>query len=228
MTDTSAPDPADPIIALAQRQLAMLGDLAVMAMAVSRHYAAAAAAAAHAVEAILADEFWQPETGRARALAGARDAADGFQKVSRALRLTLRLEMTTAETLRDLRAGVAPAGAAAVHPWTEVLATPSAPERRSGARPAAGPSPRQETPDRERTDYDVERLVEFDRPDRLPRGAFGETVDEFSGDIGVSADWKIWSIGGSALKETPPIPGHSGRGECRPPGYADRAGRPPP
>ncbi len=56
-------------------------------MVVSRAYATASIAAAHAVEEILADEYWQPETGPPQALAGAKDAADSSQKVSRALRL---------------------------------------------------------------------------------------------------------------------------------------------
>ena len=101
-------NPTIPTLEVAERQLAILGEVARMAMAVTRGCAAASLAASHAVEVILADEFYQPETGRARALAGAKDAADSFQKVSRALRLTLTLEKTVAEWVRDLRAGVGP------------------------------------------------------------------------------------------------------------------------
>ena len=59
MTDTtSPPSPSDdPGIAVAERQLELLGELAEMAMVVSRAYAHAAVAASGAVEAILADEF---------------------------------------------------------------------------------------------------------------------------------------------------------------------------
>ena len=83
----------------------MLGELAEIAMGVSRAFSSSAVASAKAAEAILADEYFVPEVGRARAC-GAKDAAESFQKAARAVRLTLKLEMAVAETLRDIRAGI--------------------------------------------------------------------------------------------------------------------------
>ena len=226
MPVTQPSTPADPMIALAERQLAMLGELAHIAMEVSRGYGAASVAASHAVEVILADEYWQPETGRARALAGARDAADGFQKVSRVLRLTLKLEVATAEMLRDLRAGVVrprrsedageDAGAPAEGPG---------PVRRS-AGVLAGSCSDEETRDLADRDAGSERLVEFDRPDRLFRGPFRETVDGLCADLGVAPDWTAWSVGRPAVKYQPLAPRPPGSSECRPPGGAPRRVRP--
>ena len=56
-----------------------------MAMAASRAFTASAVASAKAAEAILADEYFMPEVGRARAC-GAKDAAESLQKVTRAVR----------------------------------------------------------------------------------------------------------------------------------------------
>ncbi len=166
-------------------------------MVVSRCYAHAAVAASAAVETILADEFWQPETGRARALAGARDAADAFQKVSRSLRLTLRLELETAEAVRDLRAGIVtrrdgkspafadPFGLAALFaappasPMTS--ATKPAPERADAD--SEGPFARDERRGGEREG------AEFDRPDRVyPRGLV-TNLDGRRAEVGAACDW---------------------------------------
>ena len=105
-TDSAA---SDPMIEMAERHQRVLREVAEIAMEVTRGFGSSAIAAAHAAEVILADEIWQPETGRARALAGSKDAAEAFHKVTRALRLTLALERATVEALRDLRNGVAPA-----------------------------------------------------------------------------------------------------------------------
>ena len=53
---------------------------------------------------ILAEEYFTPEVGRAKAC-GARDAAESLQKVQRAVRLTLVLQMKVAEIVRDINAG---------------------------------------------------------------------------------------------------------------------------
>ncbi len=166
----------------------MLGELAQMAMVVARAYAASAVAAAHAVEVILADEFWQPETGRARALAGSRDAAEAFQKVSRALRLTLVLEKTTAETIRDLRAGVVrePRVTAAVDP---------AHRDRSIAAGSIREEPGDPAPNFDGRGPDTERLHDIERPDRPLRGSFQDSVSGLCADIGVAPDWDGWRIG---------------------------------
>ena len=82
----------------------MLGELAEMAMAAARAFTGSAIASAKAEEAVLADEAFVPEVGRARAC-GAKAAAESFQKAARAVRLTLMLEMNLAEIVRDIRAG---------------------------------------------------------------------------------------------------------------------------
>ena len=101
----------DPTLQLAQRQLLLLDELAEMAMATARAFTASAIAAAGAEERILANEYFSPEVGRARAC-GARAAAESFQKVARAVRLTLTLQMNLAEIVRDIRAGRVPISAA--------------------------------------------------------------------------------------------------------------------
>ncbi len=95
----------DPTLDIAERQLAMLGELAEMAMTTARAFTASAVASAKAAEAILDDKYFVPEVGRANAC-GAKDAAESLQKVTRAVRLTLMLEMKVAEIVRDIRAGV--------------------------------------------------------------------------------------------------------------------------
>ena len=216
----------------------MLEELADMSLVVTRGYAHAAAAAAHAVEVILADEIWQPETGRARALAGARDAADAFQKVSRALRLALKLELTTAESLRDLRAGVVPAHPAAVLKpragGTPVIFDGAADLDR---RRPAGSCSEDAALDRDRYDLDIERLVDVERPDRLGRRSFRDVVDRICADLGVAPDWERWTGGAEAPScepLTPPPPSDSETGPARPsprsdlPDEVDRAEHPPP
>ena len=161
----------------------MLGELAAMALVVARAHAAAAVAAANAVEVILADECWQPETGRARALAGSRDAAEAFQKVSRALRLTLMLEKATADFVRDLRLGIEKKVVAATprnicEIRREDVSSDSVHERRADRR----------------SDAAAERLVDIERTDVLPRLAFRETVDRICADLGADVDWNAWKI----------------------------------
>ena len=205
----------DPAIAVAERQLPMLAEAAQMALVVSRGFAAAALAAANAVEIILDDEIWQPETGRARALAGAKDAAEAFQKVSRSLRLTLTLEMKTAELLRDLRAGIVSKTIAKHGGETPAdHETPVAVDRR---RPA-GSCSSEGAVDLDKSERDFERLVEFDRPDRLPNAPFRQTVDQICDDIGVAPDWKNWKIGRPKLQYRPLEARPPGWSECRPRG----------
>lgn len=213
VTQTSSPPP-DPTLPVAERQLAMLGEVAQIAMVLSRAYGAAAIAAANAVEVILADEYWQPETGRSRALAGSKDVAEGFRKVSRSLRLTLAMEMKTAEMLRDLQ--------------REIITNSNADRKDAGETPAdrgllVRQRPAGSCSDDAETNFDkpetvVEPLVEFDRPDRLPAAAFREVVDALCVDIGVAPDWKTWRIG-RPKPEYEPL-------KARPPGWCE--GRPPP
>ena len=216
-------DPADPTLEVAERQLAMLGEVARMAMAVTRGCAAAALAASHAVEVILADEFYQPETGRARALAGAKDAADSFQKVSRALRLTLTLEKTVAEWVRDLRAGVVPAA-----PPKDTGETPAVQGGLQDLRRAAGSCPYDRESDRAGAERNTERLVDIERPDILPRAPFRETVDRIGADLGVAVDRSTWSVGRAEVEYQALQPKPPGWSETRPGGVMPRADFPGP
>ena len=180
-----------------------------MALEVSRGYAAAALSASHAVEVTLADNEYQPETERARALAGAKDAADGFQKLERTLRLTLRLELTTAEMLGQLYAGT----------YTTPIARPSVPTRATVGTPSfleeiadldrpslAASDSDQETFDIERRESDYERLIDTEHPDRQPRGAFRDTVDELCADLGAAVDWTTWKFNPASVKYCPLTP----------------------
>ena len=195
----------DPGIAVAGRQLELLTELGEMSMVVCRAYAHAAVAASGAVEAILADDFYQPETGRARALAGAKDAADSFQKVSRSLRLTLALQTTVVDALRDLRAGVYRSKAA------------------RDERVASAPRPEAEVSDAaarcERGDSDRERLVEYER---LREGeGFRVIVNGIRAEIGHAINWKSRADGRAPVYApfAPKPPGH----ECRSGAYSSLA-----
>ncbi len=181
---------ADPALAVAERQLVMLGELAEIGMEVSRAFASSSIAASRAVEAIVSEDYFMPETGRARGC-GAKDAADAFQKVSRSLRLTLMLEKTTAEAVRDMRVGIVPA-----QPDRTVAAASSNPRRivmtdepdtaAASARPGAdgeGKSAREE-----RLGGDRE-WAEVERPEVLPRGLYTAIVDSLAADVGVAIDW---------------------------------------
>ena len=183
MTQTLAPE-TDPTLELAQRQLAMLGELAEMAMAAARAFTGSAIASARAEEAVLADEAFVPEVGRARAC-GAKAAAESFQKAARAVRLTLMLEMNLAEIVRDIRAGgVTYLGGVAVRKDSGLDA---------GARTDDGDR------DRRSRDARTERLVDVERPDTLPRAPFRDTVEHICGEVGVAVDWTAWRL-------TPPEP----------------------
>ena len=181
----------------------MLGELAQMAMVVSRAHAAAAVAAAHAVEVILADEHWQPETGRARALAGAKDAAESFRKVSRALRLTLMLEKTVAEAVRDICAGIIAVTAPPKDAGRAPVFLETTPDRRGPAGSGRG----DRESDVERPDRDTERLVDIERPDILPRAPFRETVDRIGADLGAGVDWNAWTVARPEPTDDTPLPG---------------------
>jgi hypothetical protein len=147
MTTTDAPTASiDPTLAVAERQLVMLTELAALAMNVSRTFAAAAEAAS-------------------------------FQKVTRAPRLTMILEKSTAEWVRNLRLGI-------VRPRKNAGGDAGAPAVR-----ARGPKER----DRDRCEFDKERL-DVERPDRLPRGPFRETVEALCADVGATVDWPRWKV----------------------------------
>jgi hypothetical protein len=183
----------DPALAVAERQLVLLGELAELTMAVSRAYAASAVAAAEAEAKIVSEPWFTPEIGRARAC-GAKDAAESLQKVTRALRLTFILQKTVAETVRDLRAGIvaAPKATASVRgekPARIVIdesPAPSAPRRDVDDE---GNAARVERPGGER-----ERLFDVERPDRLPRGAYCKIVDDLAAAVGATVDWETATV----------------------------------
>ena len=181
-TDVLNPDP-DPTLAVAEHQLVLLAELAEIVMVAARAFGASAVAAAEAEKMILAEEHFTPEVGRARAC-GARDAADSLQKVARAARLTMKLQMAVAEIGRDIRAGIVTHSAPAETPYPLV---------RSIGVPADSSSADRDS-DWTRAETNTERLVEFERPETLPHAPFRETVDTLSADIGAKVDWTRWKI----------------------------------
>ena len=192
-----AAPPVDPTIAVCERHLRLLAEVGEIAMEVTRALGASATAAAREVEVILSGEKWDPETARARALAGSKDAADAFQKVTRALRLTLALEKATAETLRDLRAGVLP---------ERKTATPAARSQAPGGGAIPAASPRDAlretlrdlvtdaiaaadiTPARELSHDLNERLTEADRFGPLLKRPLREVVEHICAEIRLAHD----------------------------------------
>ena len=155
-----------------------------MALEVCRASAAASVAASRAVVAVVSDTAWQCERDRALAMAGSKSSADAFAKVSRALRLTLRLEMTVAEWVRDARAGVWSGGGARGD-----LAGASA---MPGVMPADGDRPcppeflsRERDTDAEFARLEFERLADVERGDRMPGGSFKAMVDCIRGELGI-------------------------------------------
>ena len=186
----SAPpaDPSsDPTLAVAERQLILLGELAEIGMAAARASGASAVAAAEAEQRILAEEYFTPEVGRARAC-GAKDAAESLQKICRAVRLTLKLEMIVAEMVRDIHAGIVTHS----HAGADARAADEIPHRNAGvlARPAAEAEAR----DRDHRGSDTEHLVEFDYPDILLPLSFRPTVESIGADLGVDIDWVAWKV----------------------------------
>ena len=231
MTHEPIPLPDCALIA-AERQLELLTEMAEMTIVVSRAYAHAAVAAAAAVEAVVADEFYQSETERARALAGAKDAADGFQKVSRSLRLTLMLQKTVAEDVRDMRLGLVPERksrtASIEGSIIRQIEAASAPERRESDDGGAATL--------ERVGGERER-AEFDRPDRPYPSGFKATVNGVRADIGAAIDWRSMSLDRKAPQYKPFVGKPLDRETNSPPAdYAERKakrltvreGRPPP
>jgi hypothetical protein len=180
---------ADPALAVAERQLVLLGELAELTMQVSRVYAASAVAAAEAEAKIVSEPWFTPEIGRARAC-GAKEASNSFDKVTRALRLTFILQKTVAETVRDLRAGIAAAPKTRDQKPARIvigdISAPSAPRRDADDE---GRAARAERPGGER-----ERLFDVERPDRLPRGTYCKIVDDLAADIGATVDWDTSTV----------------------------------
>ncbi len=211
-TEAASPnsDPvADPTLAAAERQLAMLGELALIAMAVSRASGAAAIASADAARMILAEEYFVPEVGRVRAC-GAKEAAEAFQKASRSLRLTLMLETATAELVRDLRAGIV-RPAARSKTFGETPAVLGALDELDRRRPAGSRSDDRAL-DLDRRERDSERLYDVERLDRLPGGGFRHVVDQLAADIGAAVDWDAAAVTAPDLCDIAPSSSPPDRG----------------
>ena len=194
-------------LVVAECQLVLLGELAAMAMVVSRAFAASAVSAAQAEQMILAEEYFTPEVGRARAC-GAKDAAESFQKVSRAVRLTMRLELALAETVDALREGRAVTVKDAGETPAVLEHAVELDRRRLAGSPPPDDAP-DDAPDRDRRDPDREGLVEFDRPDALLAAPFRDTVEQICEDLGATVDWTRWRIEGpsrirEAVRPSPP------------------------
>jgi hypothetical protein len=192
------PSPVDPTVEVSERHQRLLAEVGEIAMEVTRALGASAVVAGKEVEEVLATNAWHPETARARALAGSKDAADAFSKVTRALRLTFALEKATAEALRDLRAGVLPerkatAAAKAQKPGDTATA-PAAPldalrEKVRDLVTHAIVAACDITPARELSDDLGERLTETDNFALLLRRPLREVVEQICTDIDCYPEW---------------------------------------
>lgn len=187
VTDTTAPSARS--LAIGERHLAMLAELGDIAMAVSRAYGASAIAAAEATDMILKDDYFVPEVGRARACGG-KDSAESFQKVTRALRLTLMMEKQTVEWMEGRRSAF--------------VARPSILGRDCPAD--AGDRDRATDADALRCDIERGSRDVLDPPDPSSHAAFRQAVDTLSADLGAEAHWAAWTI--------MPPPLASGREQC--------------
>lgn len=191
---TSQPTPdsvSDPTLAIAERQLVLLGELAVIVMVAARAFGSSAVDAAEAEKMILAEQYFTPEVGRARAC-GARDAAESLQKVARAARLTMKLQMAVAEIVRDIRAGVVTHSHDTIR--KDASETPADLDRLLVGRRFAGSEPADRDSDCMRSETNTAGLVEFERPETFPLVPFRETVDTICADVGATVDWTRWKI----------------------------------
>jgi type IV secretion system protein VirB11 len=214
---TEASPTADPTIEVCERHLKLLAEVGEIAMAVTRALGRSAVVAGKEVEEVLATDAWHPETARARALAGSKDAADAFAKATRALRLTFALEKTTAELLRDLRAGILPERktAPALSPagrLSEALGAPPATPRdllkekvrdvvTDAVWGACDISPTQELAD----DLN-ERLIEADRFGRLLCKPLREVVEHICAEVRLTHEWMGLFGDEPAPSPPPPLP----------------------
>ena len=187
---------ADPILAIAERQLAILAELSALGMEAARAFTTSAIASAKTAEVILKEDWFVPEVGRARAC-GAKEAAESFQKVSRSVRLTLVLEMNVAEIARDVRAGIVTYIGGIAH-RKSAGETPSIQNERADSRSSS--SDERDT-DRRSRDANTERLYEYERPDILPQETFRETVERICDDLGAAIDWASGTIAAPDIEE---------------------------
>ena len=159
--------------------------------------------------------------------AAGRDPADAFQRLSRAVRLTVALEARVGETLRALIAGEAAA----------------AETRRAQRREATeekvlnlvGHAMAAEIDDEKALEacYEAlgERLVEDEAYEGYAERPLRETVERLCADLGLTPDWSLWSDEDEAWVFPPPArrPAHSIFNQpSRTPFWRERvAGRPP-
>ena len=188
MTQTTDASP-DPILAIAERQLAILAELSALGMEAARAFTTSAVASAQTAEVILKEDWFVPEVGRARAC-GAKEAAESFQKVSRSVRLTLVLEMNVAEIARDVRAGVVTYIGGIAHRKSPG----ETPAVEGGCADKRGSSSDERDTDLRSRDANTERLYEYERPDILPQETFRETVERICDDLGTAIDWASGTI----------------------------------
>jgi hypothetical protein len=206
VTSQPTPDPEiDPTLAVAERQLVQLRELVEIAMVAARAFGDSAVAAAGAEKMILGQEWFTPEVGRARAC-GAKDAAESIQKVTRSARLSMKLEMDVAEIVRDIKAGIVTHSQSAIArcnageaPGSWAGAGSGSPVERArrllqSAGVRAGSCSEGKDSDWTRQETNTERLVEFERPEILPRAAILEAVDTPFADAASTVDWKAWKI----------------------------------
>jgi hypothetical protein len=101
----------------------------------------------------------------------------------------MMLQMTVAETVRDLRAGVVAGSTAAAS------ARGQRPARIVIGEVPAATTIRIEADSEgqsvlvERSGGERERLVDIEVPERLPRGSYCRLVDDLAADIGATVDW---------------------------------------
>ena len=147
----------EPALAVADRQLEMLAEVAEMTMAVCRACAKASLAASREAEKVVADTAWQCQQDRTLAMAGCKAVAEAFQKLSRSLRLTLKLELTLANWTREAKAGV-------WRPLERVGGTPADSHGGDGTdRSADRRPPERSSQERDRAETETETLVEVER-----------------------------------------------------------------
>lgn len=190
------PDDADPKVERAEQRLAMLRELADLAMRMSRDIVERASKA--------------PADADPR-----HDPAESFARVSRAVRLTLALEARIEEDLAAPRDGVAAVPAAG----PGATASPAAPRgvwlspdhpsaRRNRIRDNVWDVINHEIndlkPATEALDALHERLTEGERYDGLVFRPLRESVEAICADLGLTPDWSRWGEEGFPPDERNP------------------------
>jgi len=198
----------------AERQLRMLEELAEIGMDLAR-------ALPRRVE---AESEADTKTDAPAHTAG-RDPADAFQRLSRAIRLTLALETRVAEALRALIAGEAVAA--------ETRRTRRREATEDRVRDLVGHAIAAEVDNGEALkdclDAMDERLDEDEAYEDYADRPLRETVERLCADLGLTPDWSLWTDDGWALPPAALRPAHSIFNQPRrTPCWRDRANAVPP